>query len=533
MNKHEPLSRHQWYVLAAAFLGWMFDGLEMGLYPLAARPALRDIMFHPSEALVGQWYSYLVALFLVGAAAGGFIFGWMGDKVGRVRTMALAIATYSVFTGCVYFAASPWQLGAFRFLAALGMGGEWSLGVALVMECWPERLRPVLAGVIGAAANFGFLSISILGILVTVSEESWRWMMLAGAAPGVLAVFVVLFIPESERWKESVRKVGGATRPVREIFTTKLLAPTLLGIAFASVALIGTWGAVSGFLPPWTDQLAGGDRVLAVTATVGTASQQPLDPVTLESVESASVSDSGSEGPNYQVRKSHEFLEPVQPGQQFTYKIIVTNRGTQAGADVTVRDHLPIDRLEPGSVSTNKPDQARLDPATGELVWNIGRLEYKDSSAKAWVQFVLSIGAILGCFIGPLLANAFGRRPAYFLLCLLSLISCAYLFRGLHEYNALFIAVTGFVGLVTASFYGWLPLYLPELFPTRVRATGQGIAFNSGRVLAAAGALTTGQLMQVFKGSYPQACATITLVYVFGMVLIWFAPETRGKPLPE
>lgn len=116
---------------------------------------------------------------------------------------------------------------------------------------------------------------------------------------------------------------------------------------------------------------------------------------------------------------------------------------------------------------------------------------------------------------------------------MLSLISCAYLFRCLDEYNATFIAVTGFVGLVTASFYGWLPLYLPELFPTRVRATGQGLSFNSGRILAAVGALTTGQLMVLSEGSYPRACSTITLIYLVGMVLIWFAPETKGKPLPE
>ncbi|NUQ65103.1 MAG: MFS transporter, partial [Pirellulales bacterium] len=122
---------------------------------------------------------------------------------------------------------------------------------------------------------------------------------------------------------------------------------------------------------------------------------------------------------------------------------------------------------------------------------------------------------------------------AYFLLCLLSLVFSAILFRGMDEYNAMFVAVATIVGLVTASFYGWLPLYLPEIFPTRVRATGQGIAFNSGRVLAAAGALTTGWLMQAFDGSYPRACATITLVYVIGMVLIWLAPETKGKPLPE
>ena len=88
-------------------------------------------------------------------------------------------------------------------------------------------------------------------------------------------------------------------------------------------------------------------------------------------------------------------------------------------------------------------------------------------------------------------------------------------------------------GTVTASFYGWLPLYLPELFPTRVRATAQGLAFNIGRILAAVGALQMGALMQTFHGSYAQAGAVISLVYVFGLILIWFAPETRGRPLPE
>ena len=89
------------------------------------------------------------------------------------------------------------------------------------------------------------------------------------------------------------------------------------------------------------------------------------------------------------------------------------------------------------------------------------------------------------------------------------------------------------VGGVTAAFYGWFPLYLPELFPTRVRATGQGVSYNSGRVLAAVGALTQGQLVDHYGGSYANAGAVITLVYLIGLVLIWFAPETRGKPLPE
>jgi MFS family permease len=412
LGEPTKLGSAQWLVLAAAFLGWMFDGLEMGLFPIAARPALISLHIG-SEGSIGQWVSYLTALFLLGAAAGGLVFGWLGDKIGRVRSMTVSILVYSGFTGLCYFATAPWHLGLFRFLAALGMGGEWALGVALVMECWPERHRPILAGVIGAASNVGFLLISLIGVGFAVTPDSWRWIMVAGAAPGILGLFVILFVPESKRWQQSV-KAGGGSNPVVEIFTPPLLKSTLLAIIFCSVALIGTWAAVSGFLPIWADQLA------------------------------------GKENPH----------------------------------------------------------------------------------AKAVVQLAISIGCIIGCLIGPLASNRIGRRGAYFALCLASLIITQYLFRMVHDYTPFFVLIAGLAGTAASSFYGLLPLYLPELYPTRVRATGQGLSFNFGRILAAVGAVSTGQLVAVF-GGYPQACATITLVYVVGMVVIWFAPETMGKPLPE
>jgi MFS transporter, SHS family, sialic acid transporter len=336
----------------------------------------------------------------------------MGDKIGRVRSMTLSIIVYSGFTGLCYLATAPWQLGAYRFLAALGMGGEWALGVALVMECWPEKYRPILAGVIGAAANVGFLLISLVGMFFAVTPDSWRWIMLAGAAPGILAFFVVMFVPESKRWQQSVKKA--AVSPVREIFTPPLLKSTILAIIFCSVALIGTWGAVSAFLPTWADQLAG--------------------------------------------------------------------KG--------------------------------------------------NPHAKAIVQLAISIGCIIGCVVGPLVSNRIGRRGAYFALCVASLAVTQYLFRGLTDYNTWFVIMSGVAGLAASSFYGLLPLYLPELYPTRVRATGQGLSFNFGRILAAVGAVSAGHLVTTL-GGYPQACATITLVYLIGMVVIWFAPETMGKPLPE
>jgi len=398
-------AKARWMALVAAFLGWMFDGMEMGIFPLVARPALQDLLGASSDALVGRWMGYVTALFLLGAACGGLVFGWLGDRVGRVRAMTASILCYSIFTGLCYFATEAWHIGALRFIAALGMGGEWSLGVALVMECWPERRRPWLAAAIGAAANVGFALIAVLGKYVP--REQWRWVMVAGAVPALLVFFIRLFVPESERWKQSVKT--GVSRPLRELFAPGVASKSVLAIAFASIALIGTWGSVQ-WLPLWADQMKG---------------------------------------------------------------------------------------------------------------------------SRADTQIVSAFGAIVGCLIGPLIGARFGRRPAYFLLCLTSLISCAYLFRSVSEYGTLFLVMVGLVGATTASFYGWLPLYLPELFPTRVRATGQGISFNFGRILAAVGALQMAQFMQLYGGSYAKAGAVVTLIYVAGLVLIWFAPETKDRPLPD
>jgi MFS family permease len=407
------LTRGQWFALAAAFLGWMFDGVEMGLTPIVSRSALQDLLNVTSDSLTGPWNGRILACFLLGAACGGLAFGWLGDKIGRVRAMILSILTYSLFMGCGYFAAAPWHLAVLLFISALGMGGQWSLGVALVMECWPERHRPKLSGIIGAASNVGFLMIAAVGSCFAVTRESWRWLMLVGASPALLALFIAIGVPESQRWKESKKKGGG--NPLIEIFKPALLRKTLLAIAFAAIPLIGTWAAVSGWIPVWADSLAGKD----------------------------------------------------QP------------------------------------------------------------------HAKAIVQIAISIGAIIGCLVAPIVGGIVGRRPVYFGLCLLSLVSCGYMFRAFDSYSLQFVLMAAVVGCITAAFYGWLPLYLSELFPTRVRATGQGLSFNFGRILAAVGALYMGELVRKFGGSYSRAGATITLIYALGLLLIWFAPETKGKPLPD
>ena len=162
--------------------------------------------------------------------------------------------------------------------------------------------------------------------------------------------------------------------------------------------------------------------------------------------------------------------------------------------------------------------------------------------AKANAHMASAWGAIVGSILGPLIGGKFGRRIAFFGLCLASLVSCQYLFWTFNSYSSGLIITIFFVGLFTAAFYGWFPLYLPELFPTRVRATGQGVGYNTGRVFAGFGAIFAGQLVAHFStrgfaiegmSGYARMGTVITLVYLVGMIAIWFAPETKGKPLPE
>jgi hypothetical protein len=107
------------------------------------------------------------------------------------------------------------------------------------------------------------------------------------------------------------------------------------------------------------------------------------------------------------------------------------------------------------------------------------------------------------------------------------------LYQGNTQFNATFLVCMFLAGGITAAFYGWFPLYLPELFPTAVRATGQGFAYNFGRILAAVGGLQTATLMTLFGGSFPMAGSVLTVFYLVGLAIIWLGPETKGKPLPE
>ena len=500
-------NRGKWMALIAALLGWMFDGFEMGLFPLIGTPALQDLLgLEPGDPTISQWFGVIFAVFLLGAATGGVFFGWLGDRIGRVRAMSLSIFTYAIFTGLCGFATEAWHIAVLRFIASLGMGGEWALGVALVTELWPDRSRAFLAGLIGAAANVGFLLVGLISLVMTqllteihsvlttiglppetverlLANSGWRFLMILGALPALMVFFIRLFVPESQRW-EAEKKRGGTSH-----WANRDLVGVIIGAAGAGL-IIFLWSPLGkmpslGDLETWVQ--GAGTLVGLGIAIVGF-----MYPV-MRYLERAQIAGSMSPGSLALVRR-RMLLGAALAG--------VALIGTW------------------GSIQWAARWAAQLG---GDAF----------PHAKEYTQISLALGAILGTIVAAMMGDWLGRRMTYTLLCIGSTIACLILYQTNDAYNNAFLFWVFVAGAVTASFYGWFPLYMPELFPTSVRATAQGFAYNFGRVIAAIGTLQTATLMGLFDNSFAKAGSVLSVIYLIGAVIIWFGPETKGKPLPD
>lgn len=451
----ELSARYRFTVLIAAFLGWMFAGLQIALFVLIHRPAMISLLTTGSpsdsspidEKIITQWFAWYQAAFLLGAACGGWIFGILGDQLGRTRSLAFSILCYSLCTGACYFADSPGELLIWRFLACLGVGGTWPNTVALVAEAWPAASRPFLAGVLGTAANCGQVAMGLLGLYIDVTPDAWRWTFLAGAAPAVIGIWCLVGVPESVRWRMTRQHTSTqSVSPLRELFQPPLRNRTLIGILLGAIPVIGT-AANAQWIVPWSDQVQAQQRA-------------------------EHTSDSNPELLSSQTRVTKpQVVLPLRPGA--------------------------------------------------------------DPKFKARTMMSRSGGAMIGSLLGGVLATLLGRRFTYFLISLFTLCISSLIFGWLNPLHPWFLWATFAFGLVGVTYFGWLPLYLPELFPTRVRATGTGISFNSGRAIAAIVTLGTGLIVQLFGGNYARIGWWTGMIYAIGMIIILFAPRTNSHSLQD
>ncbi|MCP3716530.1 MFS transporter [Paraburkholderia sp. CNPSo 3281] len=401
-----------WIVLASAFVGWMFDAMDLYLFTMIMVPALHDLL-GASQGSVMRIGGFIVGAKLLCWGIGGILFGIVADRFGRARVMLGTMLIYSVFTAAGAFARDWHQLLVFQMLAGFGIGGEWAAGAALVVETWPEKHRAKAIQVMQVANVAGLVAASALAILL--SGAGWRWVLGVGAAPAVASLGLRFITPESARWEQSraaaMRHAGPKMGSISEIFGSQLRRRTIVGTLIASAMMIGGWGA------------------------------SILFPTLLR-----------------------EFF-PSAGNAEFTRQTGIAFMATNAGA-------------------------------------------------------VLGYASIL--LLVSLIPRV-SRRIVYAVFCAGAWIAVVALFGGSKTLGTFYFAMLGF-GFFAMGGFGIVALYLTELFPLHVRATGQGFAWNMARLFTALGPL----VVSFASESLGFRVVGITLATVFGMGLaaVFFGPET-------
>ena len=438
MSKIEALTRQQWLVLTAAWLGWVFDSMDSTIFAMVMNSSLQDLMGPAaSKADIASHGGIILAIFLVGWAIGGTLFGTLADYFGRSRTLAISILIYAIFTGVAALSQTWEQLALFRFLTALGIGGEWAAGTALVAESFPDRHRTKVLSIMQSAWGAGFFLAALVNLVVVPWAGAhqftpWRAVLIIGILPALVATFVRENVREPEKWlvvqkEREDQKLTGNTDIVskdltvltlKQLFWCEYRRDTIVGTLLAFSAIFGLW-AVTNWTPAFVEEL--------------------------------------------------------------------------------LRDHQTSEALI--------------------------------SNYKSYAIMALNVGAILGYLAFGPLADHLGRKKTFLIFFLGSLLLAPSIFYNVTNYATLLLLLP-VLGFFNNGIFSGFPIYLAELYPTRLRATGQGFCFNFGRILAATGPLLTGFLVSSF-GSYAKAVAAVSMIYIVGIITLFWAKETKGKPLPD
>lgn len=427
------ITRYQWLVLFAAWLGWGFDVFDGLLFNYVAPNCIPNLLHLPpgspaARAATLYWTGALTSLLLLGWAAGGVLFGLVCDRIGRLRTLMLTMLLYAAGTAACAAATNLWMLAAFRLVASFGIGGEWAAGASMVAEVMPEKRRVEGGALLYTAAPFGlflatFVNYQVAGVWFADNpEQSWRYVFLFGLVPAAVAFVVRAFVHEPERW-QTVKAQSRAR--LGQIFTPKLRRRTLSGTLAAVVALIGWWSC-NAFIP-----------VVATGLARASAELQGLD----------------------------------------------------KSASLSLIEH-----------------------------WKV----------TATVAF--NLGGLVGTLLTIVAAKRLGRRPMFAWYFGAS-AAAIFLTFGVDMPSALRLYMFFLVGVPVFGIFGAFAFYLPELFPTRLRATGASFCYNIGRVLASVGPFVVGAAAA--RGTAMQTIFYVGFAPLLGLLLVPLIVETRGETLVD
>ncbi len=446
-----------------ASAAWLFDCLDQQIFILFRGDALKTLL--PPGWDATAYGGYATSIFVAGWATGGLIFGSVGDRIGRAKTLTLTVLLYSVFTGLSALSTSWYDFALYRFITGLGVGGVFGLAVALIADTLPDRSRPGALGMLQALSAVGNITAGLIsmwmGSMITESstfitkDTAWKYAFLIGAIPAFLCVFIQFRLKEPEKWVQA--KEAGKISGVKFGSYVSLLGPgrwrkpALLGMLLCISGVIGLWGI--GFFSP-------------------------------------------------------ELVSDV---------ISSSLRAKGLGEDEIT-------------------SQATFYKGLNSIIQNVG--------------------AFFGMLAFSYLAQRTGRRPAFVIAFIGAFLATNAYFQLFKSVDQLWMS--GVMGFFQLALFAGFAIYLPELFPTRLRSTGVSFCYNVGRFLAATGPFTLGILQKslgdaaVSKliasspetvtdaakaaaklGAFREATSWVSLVFILGLVAIFFLPETKGKPLPE
>jgi MFS family permease len=443
------MDRYHWFVFAMASLAWLFDCLDQQLFILARGDALRSLLPPGTEGpVIKEYAGYATSIFVVGWATGGMVFGSVGDRVGRAKTLTLTVLIYSVCTGLSAFSLGWIDFALYRFLTGLGVGGVFGLAVALVADSLPSTARTGALGMLQALSAVGNITAGLISMAMgklvsdgTIdADNSWKLMFLVGAIPAFLCVLIQVRLREPEKWvraREAGRLTGVKFGSYASLFgEARWRRSALLGMMLCVAGVIGLWGI--GFFSP---ELVG-------------------DVIT------------------------RSLREQGVPENQ-----IAASRSNWIGIN---------------SICQNA-------------------------------------GAFAGMLIFTWMAERIGRRPAFVIGYIAAMLSTIFYFQQFQGTGDVWMSAV--MGACQLGLFAGFAIYLPELFPTRLRSTGTSFCYNVGRFIAASGPFTFGILQRALVPenagdlekltAFRNAASLMSCIFLLGIVAVAFLPETKGQSLPE
>lgn len=548
---HDPKERitfYHWLVVLIASAGWLFDCMDQRLFTLARESALKDVLAG-DPARLGNLKEYIglaTMAMMVGWATGGIIFGIMSDRWGRVKTMVVTLLIYSGFTGLCGVAHGWVDFVFYRFLVGLGVGGMFGAATTLVAESVPGRFRTVALGSLQALSAVGNMIGATLSLGINPGQENflgnfagWRVLFFVGILPAVLVVPIMFFLKEPEAWRKAKAQAAtaGSGHKVGSMWDLfrhpRWRRNTLVGIGLGLAGMVGLWGI--GFFSPELISTALKEqalrpRDLSQPAALVQALQTPPNPAVVhlkgrlnpETVRLVGTSPGGTLSDAAQAALLKDF------------------NGLIAGASLYDATAFPPASLKKGTQNlvqqlATKPspvDQMFLNRQLLEQAFPGAIVELQKTMDKVRGQgmFLQDVGALLGMFAFTFLAAAFSRRLAFLLSFAMCLVVTVFVFYSLKSETDAYwmLPLMGFAQLAVFAGYS---IYFPEIYPTRLRGTGVGFCYNTVRYLAAPFPYMLGWLSTQMP--FRTAAIVMSGIYVVGMVALFWAPETKGQPLPE